>query len=233
VRAAVLGDSDKLQVGEPTVVIGNPLGSLGGTVTNGIISALNRTITIDGQDMTVLQTNAAVNPGNSGGGMFNINGELIGIINAKSSGDAVEGLGFAIPVNIARDIADQLINFGYIKGRPQLSIQVVAIESSNDYWTYRSTELGPYIKDYGVYIVEWENGDFSFGDRIIGFNGKTVSEFADIKAELADYSIGDTVVITVSRSNRIVEVEVVLTEYVPTAATGSEADTDSKTEETE
>lgn len=213
--AAVLGDSDKLQVGEPTIVIGNPLGSLGGTVTNGIISALNRTITIDGQDMTVLQTNAAVNPGNSGGGMFNINGELIGIINAKSSGDSVEGLGFAIPINIAKDIADQLINYGYIKGRPQLGISVASIESASDYWTYRSTELAPYITDYGVYIIEWTNGDFKFGDRIIGFNGQTVSAFADIKSELAGYQVGDTVVITVSRSNRITEVEVVLSEYVP------------------
>ncbi|MBQ4575280.1 MAG: trypsin-like peptidase domain-containing protein [Clostridia bacterium] len=220
--AAVLGDSDKLQVGEPTVVIGNPLGSLGGTVTNGIISALNRTITIDGQDMTVLQTNAAVNPGNSGGGMFNINGELIGIINAKSSGDAVEGLGFAIPINIAKDIADQLINYGYIKGRPQLGISVATIESANDYWTYRSTELAPYITDYGVYIIEWKNGDFQFGDRVIGFNGKTVSAFADIKAELANYAVGDTVIITVSRSNRITEVEVVLTEYVPQATESAE-----------
>ncbi len=215
--AAVLGDSDKLQVGEPTVVIGNPLGSLGGTVTNGIISALNRTITIDGQNMTVLQTNAAVNPGNSGGGMFNIDGELIGIINAKSSGNAVEGLGFAIPINIAKDIADQLINYGYIKGRPQLGIKAADIESANDYWTYRSTELAPYITDYGVYIIEWNNGDFRFGDRVIAFNGKTVSTFADIKAELTNYEVGDTVVITVSRSNRITEVEVVLTEYVPQA----------------
>lgn len=99
--AAVIGNSGDIAVGQEVVAIGNPLGTLGGTVTDGIISALDRTIMIDGHSMTLLQTNAAINPGNSGGGLFNRSGELIGIVNAKQSETGVEGLGFAIPVDIA------------------------------------------------------------------------------------------------------------------------------------
>ena len=98
--AAVLGNSADLVVGQEVVAIGNPLGSLGGTVTDGIISALDRTVVIDGHQMTLMQTNAAINPGNSGGGLFNRAGELIGIVNAKQSDTGIEGLGFAIPVDI-------------------------------------------------------------------------------------------------------------------------------------
>ena len=101
---AVLGSSDDLVVGETAVAIGNPLGELGGTVTSGIISALSREVTIDNQTMTLLQTNAAINPGNSGGGLFNSNGELVGVVNAKYAKEGVEGLGFAIPINTAKPV---------------------------------------------------------------------------------------------------------------------------------
>lgn len=107
---ALFGDSDQLQVGELAVAIGNPLGSLGGTVTEGIISATDREITIDGVTMTLLQTSAAINQGNSGGGLFNANGELIGIVNAKSSGLAIEGLGFAIPINAVKEIISEIVS---------------------------------------------------------------------------------------------------------------------------
>lgn len=106
---ATFGDSSALKVGQPVVVIGNPLGTLGGTVTDGIISALDRDITIDGTTMRLLQTNAQINSGNSGGGMFDLDGRLIGVINAKSTGDDVEGLGFAIPANTALQIATKLL----------------------------------------------------------------------------------------------------------------------------
>lgn len=112
-RAATLGSSRDVSVGQQVVAIGNPLGTLGGTVTDGIISALDRTIIIDGHSMTLLQTNAAINPGNSGGGLFNHSGELIGIVNAKQAETGVEGLGFAIPIDIAwetvLEIADKNI----------------------------------------------------------------------------------------------------------------------------
>lgn len=107
-EAAVYGDSGSLITGELAVAIGNPLGELGGTVTEGIISALNRTITIDDEEMSLLQTSAAINPGNSGGGLFNNQAQLIGIVNAKSSGSDVEGLGFAIPINSVKDVMEQI-----------------------------------------------------------------------------------------------------------------------------
>ena len=108
-RAAVMGSSKSLVVGQEVVAIGNPLGSLGGTVTNGIISALDRTVVVDGYQMTLMQTNAAINPGNSGGGLFNRAGELIGIVNAKRSDTGIEGLGFAIPIDIAWDVTQAIL----------------------------------------------------------------------------------------------------------------------------
>lgn len=108
---AVFGSSASLKVGQPVVVIGNPLGTLGGTVTDGIISALDRDVTVEGKTMRLLQTNASINSGNSGGGMFDMDGRLIGIVNAKSTGDDVEGLGFAIPADTAyKAVTDILAN---------------------------------------------------------------------------------------------------------------------------
>ncbi|MBR6602629.1 MAG: trypsin-like peptidase domain-containing protein, partial [Clostridia bacterium] len=124
---ATLGTSAKLSVAEEVIVIGNPLGELGGTVTNGIVSALAREINIDGEKMTLIQTNAAVNPGNSGGGMFNLYGELVGIVNAKSSGSDVEGLGFAIPIDTAYDIVLQLMDYGYVRGRVDHGLELIDI----------------------------------------------------------------------------------------------------------
>ena len=126
-QAAVLGDSDNIQLAETVYAVGNPGGTLSGSITDGIVSATSRTISISIENSTnpyglginnrtvsldVLQTNAAVSPGNSGGGLFNSQGELIGIVNAKSSGENQEGLGFPIPVNTAQEIAVSLINTG-------------------------------------------------------------------------------------------------------------------------
>ena len=109
---AVIGDSDALAVGETVVAVGNPLGTLSNSVTDGIISALNREVTVEDNDMTLMQTSASISPGNSGGGLFNANGELIGIVNAKSSYSEAEGIGFAIPINSAMSIAQELIQNG-------------------------------------------------------------------------------------------------------------------------
>ena len=130
-KPAVWGDSDGLVVGELAVAIGNPLGKLGGTVTDGIISALSRDIEIDGHMMNLLQTSAAVNPGNSGGGLFNGKGELIGVVNAKSTGSDIEGIGFAIPANLAKSIADELIKNGKVEGNePPLTTP----QTEPNYW---------------------------------------------------------------------------------------------------
>lgn len=108
--SAKLGTSSTLQVGEYVLAVGNPLGQLGGTVTEGILSATDREITVDETTMTLLQTSAAINSGNSGGGLFNASGELIGVVNAKSSGLAIEGLGFAIPIDTVREYINSITN---------------------------------------------------------------------------------------------------------------------------
>lgn len=219
--AATFGDSTKLVVGQPVIAIGNPLGELGGTVTNGIISATEREIEIDGQSYRLLQTNAAINPGNSGGGLFDLNGNLIGVVNAKSSGTGIEGLGFAIPSNKAVEISKELIEKGYISGRPKLGFKLFEVNSTQDImqnWNY-----GAYITDYGVYIAESESSDFKPGDRIIAIDDVTISSIADIKSLLGDYKVGDTVTITISRidANRSrpskLEIPLTLTEMVPNA----------------
>ncbi|NLY69167.1 MAG: trypsin-like serine protease [Clostridiales bacterium] len=220
-HAATIGDSDKLVVGQPVIAIGNPLGELGGTVTNGIISATSREIEIDGQTYYLLQTNAAINPGNSGGGLFDIAGNLIGIVNAKSSGAGIEGLGFAIPSNTALDIAKELIEKGYISGRPKLGFVLFEVNDTQDYMQY--WRYNRYINDYGVYIAESESPDFKVGDRIIAIDDVTISSIADIKSLLGDYKVGDTVTVTISRidesgrrSNKL-EIPLTLTEQLPSS----------------
>ena len=219
---AVVGDSTKLVVGEEVIAIGNPLGSLGGTVTNGIISALAREITIDGTQMTLLQTNAAINPGNSGGGLFNMAGELVGIVNAKSSGSGIEGLGFAIPSSTAAQVVEQLINYGYVRGRVSLGISYMDISDSYTAMMYRVNTLG-------MYILESEYNDgLKIGDRVTAVNGNEITYGSDLKAILKDCKVGDKLTLTVVREGKYVEVEVECHEYVPTQNNGDKDKTEEK-----
>ncbi len=211
----VLGRSSDLMVGQSVFAIGNPLGTLGGSITDGIISALSREVTIEGQTMNLLQTNTAINPGNSGGGLFNANGDLIAIVNAKSAGSDIEGLGFAIPIDSVRDTIDQLIEFGYIRGRAAMNITYIEVSNQTDYWDYINSEIGRYITDYGVYVLTSQSDVLQFGDRIVAFDGVSISVGADIKALLTEYSVGDTVDITVVRAGRMKTVQLTLGEYVP------------------
>lgn len=206
---ATLGTSAKLSVAEEVIVIGNPLGELGGTVTNGIVSALAREINIDGEKMTLIQTNAAVNPGNSGGGMFNLYGELVGIVNAKSSGSDVEGLGFAIPIDTAYDIVLQLMDYGYVRGRVDHGLELIDIGDLFTAASYRVGTLGVYVYE-SKYTDEIKNGD-----RIVSINGKEVSTSAGVKEALYGCSVGDTVKVTVARGGRFVDAELTLREYIP------------------
>ncbi len=121
-KVATIGDSSSLKVGQQIAAIGNPLGTLGWTVTDGIVGCLERKIAVEGVSMTLIQHSAPVSPGNSGGGLFNLYGQLIGIVNAKSSGDSAEGLGYAIPINLAVNRAGQIINQGYVSGTPYLGL---------------------------------------------------------------------------------------------------------------
>lgn len=206
---AVLGDSTTLEVGDLAIAIGNPLGELGGSVTSGIISALDREMTIDGQTMTLLQTDAAVNPGNSGGGLFNANGDLIGIVNAKSSGENVEGIGFAIPISTATDIIDELIDNGEVTSRPTLGVSLYNVEDE-----MTASQLG--VDSTGVYIVQIvdggaaDNAGLRSGDRIVSVDGSEVSSASDVRAALNKHKIGESISITVERNGQTQDFDVAL-----------------------
>lgn len=211
---ATLGDSSALVVGERCVAIGNPLGTLGGTVTDGIISAKDREITVEGETMVLLQTNAAVNPGNSGGGLFNMRGELIGIVNAKSSGDNVEGLGFAIPINTASPIIDDLINSGYVHGRFALGVSVLTIDNYQKAMYYG-------VEEYGTYIYQVESGSnaekagLQVGDLILKADGKEIETASDLQEVLDSKTAGDTLELEIDRDGETLTVTVTLMETVP------------------
>lgn len=221
--AAVFGNSDNLQVGQRTVAIGNPLGQLGGTVTEGIISALDRDVTVDGQTMNLLQTDTAINPGNSGGGLFDGNGNLIGIVVAKSSGSEVEGLGFAIPINDAVDVISDLIDYGYVRGRVTVGMEFIDIDSEPVAWMYGLSDLGCY-----VYSVDKgsnaEEAGFKSGDLILSVDGVEVDTSDDVEAQLDKKAVGDSVEFKVKRGRKTGTLTLVLEEYVPESGFGNSDD---------
>lgn len=213
---ATFGDSSTLAVGDYVVAIGNPLGTLGGTVTDGIISALAREVTIEDKSMTLLQTNAQISPGNSGGGLFNANGELIGIVNAKSAATEVEGIAFAIPVNNVLDIIKDLQNYGYVTGKIDLGIEFVDINSNDTAFYYGVNQLGCYV----LSVELGSNADIAGvrrGDLITKVNGKEVSSSSNISKALEDSKVGDSVTLTITRSGKTTDISFVLSEYVPSA----------------
>ena len=205
---AVIGDSDALAVGETVVAVGNPLGTLSNTVTDGIISALNREVTVEDNDMTLLQTNASISPGNSGGGLFNANGELIGVVNAKSSYSEAEGIGFAIPIDSAMEIAQQLIENGAVI-RPALGVKILDVMDANT-----ANQLG--VSATGVYVVEVTAGGgaeaagVQAGDRIIAVDDTAVSSSNSVKSYLADKQVGETVNLQVEREGKVLTLTVTL-----------------------
>lgn len=203
---AGFGDSESLSVGETVVAIGNPLGELGGTVTEGIISALDRDIVIDGESMNLLQTSAAVNPGNSGGGLFNEKGELIGVVNAKSSGSDIEGIGFAIPGNTAKEVVEQIIANGYVTGRPELGVSLIEVLDERTAMAYQVSDAGIYVKE-----TTRQNG-LETGDRIISIDGEKIESTADIKKIIDGHSVGDKVSIVVERNGKTEELSAELGE---------------------
>ena len=202
---AVCGNSKSVRVGDEVLAIGNPLGLLGGTVTNGIVSALEREVTIEGETMVLLQHNAAVSPGNSGGALFNMKGELIGIVNAKYSSNGAEGLGFAIPMNTVSEVYNDLVNYGYVKGRADHGLSIV------QQYAFRPGYYG-----YLLYIVESKyTSELVYGDRLIAINGVTPASADEAYALLDGYEIGDTVDVTVYRSGKEITVKVPISEYHP------------------
>lgn len=210
--AAEFGDSSTLQVGDAVVAIGDPLGvELRGTMTDGIVSAINRDITTEGRTMTLIQTNAALNSGNSGGPLLNCYGQVIGI-NTMKIGDymnanGVEGLGFAIPSTTVKEIVDQLISQGYISGRPTIGITGQEI-STFDQLYYRIPQ--------GIYITEVVAGSdaeakgIQPGDILLQFAGARITNSEALKNALYAHQAGDSVTIVIYRNGNQYAIDIIL-----------------------
>ena len=206
-NAAKFGNSDELQVGELAVAIGNPLGSeFAGSVTAGYISALDRTLTIDSTTYKLIQTDAAINPGNSGGALVNAKGEIIGINSAKISSTGVEGLGFAIPINEALKIIEQLKVTGKII-RPYIGIYGLDLDET----TARRNKLVEGVYVYQVYTnTPAQKAGISRGDIIVGIDGKDVTTKQELNEIKNSKNIGDTVELKLYRNGKYETIKVTL-----------------------
>ena len=202
---AQFGDSTLLEVGDTVAAIGNPLGEeLRGTMTDGIISAIDRTVTVDGKDMTLVQTTAALNSGNSGGALVNAGGQVVGITNMKmmSYWDTIEGLGFAIPTASAKPVVDQIIDKGYYPGRPALGVTV------RNQTAYEGQPAGAYVENVERKSDAYAQGIRS-GNVIVRANGVLVSTIDDLEKAKEGLQVGDTMTLEVwtGRGTRMVEVK--------------------------
>jgi len=207
------GNSDLVRVGDQVAAIGNPLGELANSMTVGWVSALNRDITVDGITRPKIQTDAAVNSGNSGGPLLNLRGEVIGVVNAKSIGANVEGLGFAIPANDARAVAEQLISYGFVRGRAILGISINELMQGGGFGGASGGRI--------VQVASVNSGSAAYragirtGDIILSVGGTVVSSFDGLRAILDSLSPGDEVEIRISRNGAEIAVTAVLDEYRP------------------
>lgn len=195
---AVLGESKNLEQGEGVIAIGNPVGKeLLGTVTSGIISAINRDI--DGRDIKFIQTDAAISPGNSGGPLVNMNGEVVGINTEKRVGEGIEGLGFAIPIDQIKPLLNDLTV-------PALSIGISGIEVNDELANKYQISKGIYIKEILAYSPA-ERAGLRVGDVILNIGDEKVNNFSDISEIKKKYKAGDMVKIKVDRNGQIIEME--------------------------
>lgn len=213
-----LGNSDNMSVGDSVYAVGNPLGELEYTMTGGMISALDRDIsTYDSASgsyttINMFQFDAAVNSGNSGGPVYNRNGQVIGIVTAKYSNTGVEGLGFAVPINDAVKIAEDLISKGYVSGKAYMGIQADTLPASVSQY---------YNLPAGAYVVEVESGScaekagLEAGDIITALDGKAIRSSDDLIAVKKDYRAGDEAILTVSRSDGDVQLKIIFDEEIP------------------
>ncbi len=213
---AIVGDAETLTVGSEVIAIGNPLGELRGTATAGIISAVNLTIEVEGQTMTLVQTDAAISPGNSGGGLFDATGKLIGIVNAKVSDSRAEGLGFAIPVNSVLDEISDLLNYGYVTGRAYLGVstQDVTLRSRSGMWYYSDGTRCVMVEKVVSGSAAAQAGIQS-GDLILKLGDKTISSGDELTSAIGGYKPGDKATLTLQRDGKELTIEVTFGEYAP------------------
>ncbi len=216
---AAIGDSDKIAVGDNVFAIGNPLGELDFSMTSGRVSALDRSITTDRSSAAInmFQFDAAINSGNSGGPVYNENGEVIGIATAKVGSSGVEGLGFAIPINDAADIANELITKGYVSGKAYMGVDIDNRYTSM-YAQYYNMPEGAY-----VYNVETgksaEKSGLAAGDIITELGGEAIGGYSDLNAAVKSYKAGESANITVYRAGRYETLNITFDESEPDAGT--------------
>ena len=206
---ALFGDSDALRVGDTVAAIGNPLGELyAGTMTNGIVSAIDRNVMNNGHTMTLLQTNTALNEGNSGGPLVNAYGQVVGITNMKIMSvyySTVEGIGFAIPSSVVKQVADQLIEYGLVLGNPTIGIMAGPVSSE---------AIEVYGLPEGVYVSEVSDGSdakvqgLQVGDIILKVNGVPVASVAEVNAIKDQFSVGDTLTLTIYRDGETFDMDI-------------------------
>ena len=212
-NAAAFGDSDQLEVGELAVAIGNPMGQVHGSVTAGIISAVEQELTIDDVTINAIQTDAAINPGNSGGALFDSYGNVIGIVYAKSSSVSIEGIGYAIPVNNIKDLVAQMINDpDSVKDQTKgsqimlgITIQNITEDMSKQY----SMPVGVYITEVSSMSAA-ERAGLQKGDIITEFAGETVTSADDLNAIKAKQTSGDTVSVKIDRNGKTLTLDLVV-----------------------
>ena len=224
-----IGNSDEVAVGDQAVAIGNPLGTLNFSMTAGYVSALNRDVGTGDVPITMLQTDVAINSGNSGGPLFDMNGNVIGITTAKysgntSSGTTIEGLGFAIPINDAMSIVNDLINYGYVTGQAYLGVGINELDTTTA--KYYNLPAGVYVASVTESSCA-EAAGVRQGDIITALGDQTVESYTDLASALRDHKAGETVTLTVYRSGQMVDLSVTLDEKQPEP---TEETTDSTTQ---
>ena len=212
-NAATFGDSNQLEIGELAVAIGNPMGSVHGSVTAGIISAKEQELTIDDVTINAIQTDAAINPGNSGGALFDSYGNVIGLVYAKSSSVSIEGMGYAIPVNAIKELVTTMINDpesveAQTKGS-QIMLGITIIEVTEDMSKQYSMPVGVYIREVSEFSAA-ERAGLTKGDVITEFAGEKVTTADDLNAIKSRQTPGDTVSVKVDRNGREVTLDIVI-----------------------
>ena len=212
-NAAAFGDSDQIEVGELAVAIGNPMGQVHGSVTAGIISAVEQELTIDDVTINAIQTDAAINPGNSGGALFDSYGNVIGIVYAKSSSVSIEGIGYAIPVNNIKDLVAQMINDpdsvkDQTKGS-QIMLGITIRDITEDMSMQYSMPVGVYITEVSSMSAA-ERAGLQKGDIITEFAGETVTSADDLNAIKAKQTSGDTVSVKIDRNGKEMTLDLVI-----------------------
>lgn len=209
--SAAFGNSDDIIVGEPAIAIGNPLGlEFQGSVTTGVISALNRTLDLSERRLKLIQTDAAISPGNSGGALVNADGYVIGINSAKIAAGGVEGMGFAIPINTVRDVVEQLMNNGHVV-RPYLGVGVFDKESAARQGYQLNVDAGVYVQNVTLNGPADKAG-IRRGDIILEISGTKVNTIAELRAAIAEHNVGDMITIVYARDGEKITADTVLKE---------------------